>query len=267
MKNVEIQLSSKKYQFGIPSNWHESSYILETCYLLNNSSSPTESIALLYIPSTVKKYLSAIHLREIAKLIEWVVNTSLTYPVLPFFRIRFTKYYLPSQNFVNVRMDEFMDGQGFAIAYEQTGNSDFLYWCIACYCRPKSKEFRNKHPKFADDKRERYSAKLAEERKDLFAKKLDFLTLNYLFTFITGCSKAISENPSYRILFPSKKIEQGEKGVRATNVESANSEMWYDFAIDAGMLPNLGGYEKVREMYVHDVLRAVANYSRDNVGR
>lgn len=259
-----IDQKTKQVQVQLPQAWHEVPPHLAIALCAASHMEPTphnyNGIAALLLPPNVFGQLTFGQVAKLYPHLKWVFSQPLTYPCLDNFQISDTLFYLPRQNFYDVCLDEWADGMASFMLYEKTENPDYLHACIATFCRPLRKDYHPEDPHTADDPREQYSGALALKRAP-FMEQLSPLLKLYLTTYIMQCVRHILTHPDYAILFPKQTPEQAE---RAKNTQpKLNPTLWYDFAIEAAALPNLGGdYEKVLKKKVHDVLRAMALYRK-----
>lgn len=245
----------------IPQAWQEvqPQHALALCAatLMPQDETTYNNILAVLLPPETWAQLNQGALARIYRHIIWIFSAPLTYPCLPSFTADDQTYYLPLANFADVAMDEWADGMASMMLYEKTGKPEYLHTCIATFCRPRRADYNPKtNPETADNPRETYSAALAIQRADAMAELAPLMQL-YIATYIMHCVKAILSHPDYAIIFPKPTPEQAER--QKTSPPKLNPAMWYDFAIEAAQLPNLGGdYEKVLKKKVHDVFRAVA---------
>lgn len=204
----------------------------------------------VYLEST-SGFLAGLH-----RHVEWMLSAPIIWPVLPSFRANNLELYLPLANFADVCVDEWADGQAAMLLYEKTQNPMYLNACIATFCRPLRPGYNANNPDMADSPRETYSGTIAMRRADLI-DDVDALTKLYVSTYIMSCTQAVINHPDYAILFP--KLTPEQQAQKQLTQPKPDPAMWYNFAIEAAALPNLGGdYEKVLKKKIHDVLRAVA---------
>lgn len=251
-------------QVQLPQAWHEvqPELAVSLCAASHMPQTPEtiNGIAALLLPPNVFGKLTFGQIAKLYSHLVWVFSAPLTFPCLDNFKIEDIVFYLPRQNFYDVCMDEWADGMASFMLYEKTQNTDYLNACIATFCRPLRKDYHPNDPHTADEPREHYSGALALKRAPLMEQLNPLLKL-YVTTYIMQCVRHILTHPDYAILFPKQTPEQAE---RAKNTQpKLNPTLWYDFAIEAASLPNLGGdYERVLKKKVHDVFRAMALYRK-----
>lgn len=260
LKIQTVQEGLKKHLLQIPQTWKEVNPTLITTicaaiiqeksmWLLNNLLS-------LLMPTDIYLALTPAALQGLHRHILWMLSEPLTYPVKPSFEAGNLELYLPLAGFADVCVDEWADGQAAMLLYEKTQNPMYLNACIATFCRPLRPGFSANNPEMADSPRETYSGTIAMRRADLI-EDLHPLTKLYVSTYIMSCTGSVINHPDYAILFPKLTPEQSAQKQLVT--PKPDPAMWYNFAIEAATLPNLGGdYEKVLKKKIHDVLRAVA---------
>lgn len=265
MINVKLRVkpvkgATKEYLLQIPQSWKEVKPELITAicaakiqqksqWLLNNLLS-------LFIPTDVYLECTPNALQNLHRYIEWMLTVPLSWPVLPAFRAGALELYLPMANFADVAVDEWADGQAAMLLYEKTKNPMYLNACISTFCRPLRPGYDANNPDMADNPRETYSGTIAMRRADLI-EEIPALTKLYVSTFIMSSTQAVINHPDYAILFP--KLTPEQQAQKQLTQPKPDPAMWYNFAIEAAALPNLGGdYEKVLKKKIHDVLRAVA---------
>lgn len=255
-----VQGETKGYLIRIPQTWKEvvPKLITTICaatiqeksnWLLNNLLS-------LFMPTNVYLACTPAVLQSLHGYIIWMLTVPINYPVLPAFRVSALELHLPLANFSDVAMDEWADGQAAMLLYEKTKNPMYLNACIATFCRPLRTGYDANNPDMADSPRETYSGTIAMRRAELI-ENVDALTKLYVSTYIMSNTQAVINHPDYAILFP--KLTPEQQAQKQLTQPKPDPAMWYNFAIEAAALPNLGGdYEKVLKKKIHDVLRAVA---------
>lgn len=255
-----VQGAAKTHLLKIPQTWKEvkPELITTICAAILQEKSPwlLNNLLSLFMPTDVYLACTPAALQGLHKYIMWMLSAPINWPVLPAFSVKNLELYLPLANFADVCVDEWADGQAAMLLYEKTQNPMYLNACIATFCRPLRPGYNANNPDMADNPRETYSGTIAMRRAELI-DDIDALTKLYVSTYIMQSTQAVINHPDYAILFPKLTPEQqAQKQLLQPKVDPA---MWYNFAIEAAALPNLGGdYEKVLKKKIHDVLRAVA---------
>lgn len=255
-----VQGATKEHVLQIPQTWKEVKPELITticaAILQEKSKWLLNNLLSLFMPTDVYLACTPAVLQNLHVYINWMLNVPISYPVLPAFKVKHLELFLPLANFSDVAVDEWADGQAAMLLYEKTKNPMYLNACIATFCRPLRSGYHPDNPEMADSPRETYSGKIAMRRAELI-DDVDALTKLYISTYIMSCTQSVINHPDYAILFP--KLTPEQQAQKQLTQPKPDPAMWYNFAIEAAALPNLGGdYEKVMKKKIHDVLRAVA---------
>lgn len=160
-------------------------HIFSTQMALLLIKSPVDSISIKIgllsllsgIPTKILDKLTQLQLARLLQEIAWCYKVKVEKKPFNLFECEGLKYYLPKPNFGNTSAIELATCNIYYMAFTRKNNPNFdaLWNIVATLCRPVRKDvakFRNSKD-WNGDEREEYNTTLADERAEIFKKKLN----------------------------------------------------------------------------------------------
>lgn len=185
-----------------------------------------------------------------------IIKLDFNHNPIPKFFGTVCNYYGPSDEFNNVKFGEYVDGLGYFIDFNDTGEVKYLYYLLAVFYRPR-KSFigiRKRLNRYYGDERIKYNPATVEERANGFAfQNIGILYGFYLLfasfqKYMTTCSiyvegKEIDMSVLFNDIQPSGYKESGLPGL-------GMKSLMYSFAESSVF----GDLDKLRETPLWEVL-------------
>ena len=230
-----IKIQNKTFQ--IPSQWGELSpaQAKQVFKALTADSVPQLLKVFIRIPAEWWAAMPADIVAEIMQLLDWIHQTPMLTPPIPYFRYQFRWYYLPTAELKSLSCMEFYDAQS-ALAEKETGKA------IAILCREKASDIA--YIKKKDDMRKPYNRYEARKRELTF-KGLPVWVQYYVLRFVKDSLNHI--NSTFEFLFRSN---SSDSSGYAPEFEYGWMGVFFSVAETAAF----GNLDSVLNEFIYDVL-------------
>ncbi len=258
MIRLELKKYGKLHSFYLPETWDEIEQedMLEMApFLLKDTPEHRLNIVFAYLPKKVVALFFQLPEAEVYRItsrLDWLYDTCLDKPLIPFFKNDKGKiYHLPAQGLSNCVIVEYV----FADKYFEDirkGDSSKIDALILALCRPQRKDYEPDSPDYDGDIREKFNENLIDSRvKDM--KNVDMRLKMYFLLFFMGCKRSLAQK--YSPLF-------------AEAEEDSDSITRPDFGF-VGIIWELAGgvvnQDKVQFTHLHDIFGFLCKQHFDNL--
>jgi len=146
----------------------------------------------------------------------------ITKQLIPFVRIRFTKYYGPGDLLNNISVMEWGRAEKYFLRFHKSHSVEDLNNLVAVLYRPLDKNKKITDKDYNGDMRLKYNDFTHFNRVKHFAR-MDITTRHAIFMYYTACRDAI---------FKSKKYAEVFDGQESKTIKSNTDFTWIDFIMD-----------------------------------
>lgn len=172
-----------------------------------------------------------------------VIRLNFIHNPIPKFRGAWRNYYGPSDEFNNITFGEYVDGLGYFIDFNQTGELQYLYNLLAVFYRPRKSLFRRND---TSDNRQGYVPAHVEHRAEAFHNVHPGVVYGFYLLFasfqkyMTSCTLFVEgKEIDLSVLFDGSGSAQKESDLPGTGMKG----VMYSFA-ESGVF---GTLEQVRQ--------------------